>query len=125
MEEGFEPFTFGNVGASVSITKNGVTFSKNAVDKIGRPAAVLLWVSRSLCQFAIKPCSINEMNAIPFLVPDSKSPSVRWNNKEFLKLISSLMKWDLKSCGGYKVSGAYNRQDKTLTFDLNNAFPIS
>lgn len=126
MLEGFEVITFGNSGANVSITKNGVTFNKIALEKMNGANYVTLMVNREKKQFAIKQCTQNDANAMPFAAAiKPKAPSVRWNSKELLRLFSGLMSWELEKGNGYKVIGEYLKSEKALLFDLNNAVPIT
>jgi len=123
--DGFEVITFGNAGAFVSITRNGITFSKAALEKVNSASHVTLLVNRETKQFAIKPCSPSEANAMPFTAAKPTAPNVRWNSKDLLRLFSGLMSWDLAKCNGYKVNGEYNKSEKALLFDLNKALPIT
>lgn len=124
MLDGFEPFSFGNTGPSVSITKNGVTFNKAAVEKIGKPQAVLLLINAQSKQFAIKKATTNDPSAVPFCAAAKKgTPSVRWNSKELLRTISSMTGWDLmpKSDKSYKALAVYDKAESALIFDLMTA----
>lgn len=126
MLEDFEPLIFGTASAVASITKNGVTFNKVALEKLNSTNYVTLLFNREKRQFAIRTCTQNDMSAMPFAAAlKPKAPSVRWNNKELLRLFSSLMNWDLENCKGYKVIGEFLKGEKALLFDLNNAIPIS
>lgn len=122
--EGFEIITFGNTGAYVSITRNGITFNKAALEKVGSASHVVLLVNRDAKQFAIKPCSQNDPNALAFTAQKPASPNVRWNSKDLLRLFSSLMSWQLEKSDGYRVNGEYIKTEKALLFDLNKAMPI-
>lgn len=125
MLDGFEVVTFGNSGAAASITKNGVTFNKAALEKMNGTNYVTLMVNREKKQFAIKQCAQNDVNAMPFAVAiKPKAPSVRWNSKELLRMFSNLMSWDLEKGKGYKIVGEYLKSEKAMLFDLNNAIPI-
>ena len=72
--DGFEVITFGNAGAFVSITRNGITFSKAALEKVNSAGHVTLLVNRETKQFAIKPCSPSEANAMPFYRSETNCP---------------------------------------------------
>lgn len=122
--EGFEVITFGNTGAYVSITRNGLTFNKASLEKVGGASHVVLLVNREAKQFAIKPCNQNDPNALAFTSQKPNSPNVRWNSKDLLRLFSSLMSWQLEKCDGYRVNGEYIKSEKALLFDLNKAMPI-
>lgn len=121
--EGFETVTFGITGMFASITRNGVTFSKNVVQRIGSPPNVILMINKERKQFAIKPAGQKDASAMPFFSAEKGSPSVRWNSKEFLKLISGMMNWDLKASNGYRVNGSYVASDKAIIFDLCESIP--
>lgn len=122
--EGFEIITFGNSGAYVSITKNGITFNKVALEKVNGASHVLLMVNRDMKQFAIKPCTPNDPSALPFTAQKPNTPNVRWNSKDLLRLFSGLMTWNLEKCNGFRVNGEYIKADKALLFDLRKAIPI-
>ena len=122
--EGFEIITFGNSGAYVSITRNGLTFNKAALEKVNGATHVMLLVNREAKQFAIKPCGQNDPNAIAFTAQKPNSPNVRWNSKDLLRLFSGLMSWNLEKSNGYRVNGEYIKTEKALLFDLNRAMPI-
>lgn len=123
--EGFEVITFGNTGAYASITRNGITFNKAALEKVNGASHVTLLVNRDTRQFAIKQCNPNDGSAMPFTVQKPTSPNVRWNSKDLLRLFSGLMSWDLEKANGYKVNGEYIKAEKALLFDLNKAIPIN
>ena len=123
--EGFEVITFGNTGAYVSITRNGITFNKAALEKVSGASHVILLVNREAKQFAIKPCNQNDQNALAFTAQKPNSPNVRWNSKDLLRLFSTLMSWQLEKCDGYRVYGEYIKSEKALLFDLNKAMPIA
>ena len=122
--EGFKPFTFGNTGPAVSITKNGVTFNKNAVEKIGGPQYVLLLINEKTQQFAIKKSNANDPNSVPFYAANKGgTPSVRWNSKDLLRAICGMTGWKLSAegCAGYKIFGTYDRTENALIFNLADA----
>lgn len=124
MLDGFKPFSFGNNGPTVSITKNGVTFNKLAAEKIGKPQYVLLLINEQTKQFAIKKTTTNDPNAVPFMTTIKEgAPSVRWNSKELLRNFCSMTGWDLNAsgCKGYKISASFDKSEGALIFDLNDA----
>lgn len=126
MLDGYEIVSFGNSGVSASITKNGVTFNKMAIEKLANANYVLLYVNREKRCFAIKGCAQTDANAIAFVAGrKAKAASIRWNSKELLRLFSGLMDWELDKCTGYKVAGEYNKGEKALLFDMNNAVPLT
>lgn len=122
--DGYKPFTFGNIGPSVSITKNGLTFNKAAVDKLGSPQYAQLLINENEKKLAVKKTSASDPLAVPFSASIKKgSSSVRWNSKELLRAISSMTRWDLqpKSCASYKIFATYDRAEGALIIDLTTA----
>lgn len=121
MLEGFKPFSFGNTGPAVSITKNGVTFNRFATEKLGKPPYVQLLINDHTHQFAIKKTSLSDPNALPFMAAIKEgAPSVRWNNKELLRIISGMASWDLNApgCKGYRIPAVFDRTEAALVFSL-------
>lgn len=124
---GFSVVSFGGTGPLASVTRNGVTFNKAAVDRMGSTQYVLLLLDESTKRFAIQKCTQNTPQAMPFVAAIKKgAPSVRWGSKEFLKIIKRLTGWPLedKGCKGFKVPGEYQRSDNAMIFDLTKAIPI-
>lgn len=122
--EGFKPFTFGNTGPSVSITKNGITFNKPAVDKLGSPQYTQLLINEKEKKLAVKKTTSTDPLAVPFCAAIKKgAPSVRWNSKELLRAICGMTGWNLlaSGCPGYKVFASYDRSESALIIDLTAA----
>lgn len=122
--DGFKPFTFGNTGPSVSITKNGVTFNKAAVDKLGSPQYALLLINEKEKKLAVKKTSSTDPLAVPFCAAIKKgAPSVRWNSKELLRAICSMTGWDFSgnSNASYKIFATHDRSEGALIIDLTAA----
>lgn len=126
MLEGFEPVYLGFSGPSASITKNGITFSKQTSEAFGKAKIefATLQLNREEKKFAILQASKNDLGAMPFTSANAKTPSVRWNNKDLLRLFSSLMGWDLKACSGYRIPGVFSKEARAVIFDLNTAIPL-
>lgn len=123
----FTALSFGSTGPLASVTRNGVTFNKAAVDRMGGTQYVLLLLDESAQQFAIQKCTQNTPQAMPFVAAIKPgAPSVRWGSKEFLKILKRLTGWPLedKACKGFKVPGEYQRSDNAMIFDLTKAIPI-
>lgn len=106
----------------VSITDNGMTFSKNAVVKMGKPKYVVLLINEDDKMIAIQICDENEESAIQF-AKNIKSINVRINNKDFLNTLSRLMNWELKE-EGYRVLGDWYESEQVMIFDLTKGTPI-
>ena len=120
MLEGFKPIHLTSGLPSISITENGLTFSKSAVLKMDKAQYVLLLLDEEGRRIAIQPCAKDEPNATPFFNPGKKVVSVRWNNKDFLNTIKSLTGWTLGE-QGYRVNGTFMRDDRALVFPLMEA----
>lgn len=123
----FTTLSFGSTGPLASITRNGVTFNKAAVEKMGNTQYVLLLLDEEAKQFAIQKCTQNTPQAMPFVAATKAgAPSVRWGSKEFLKIIKRLTGWPLedKTCKGFKVPGQHQKSDNAMIFDLAKATPI-
>lgn len=118
MLEGFKEYNMSVGTASVSISENGVGFSKTAVIKMEKPNYVRLLINDETKQIAIQKSKDNE--GIKFYNESKRNIGVRWNNKELLKTISQMMDWDLAG-KVFRVDGDYNKEDQALIFDLKNA----
>lgn len=120
--EGFTAFNFSEGAPYVSITKNGMTFNKGVILKLKCPAHVVLLINEQAKQIAIKVCDESTANSNSFYKKDkdNNNYSVRWNGKDLLNTISSMMDWDL-STESYKISGVLLKEENAFLFDLNNA----
>lgn len=121
--EGFEAVSFGNAGLTVSVTKNGTTFNKTVVEKLSKAPNVVLMINKESKQFAIRAANTRDNVTMPFYSSAQKSPSVRWNSKEFLRTLSDLASWDLANTTGYHINGTYLMPEKAIVFDLGDAIP--
>lgn len=126
MLEGFEPINLIIGLPSMSVTTNGVSFSKSAIIKLGKPEYVILMINRQNKQIAVQVCDEKEENATPFLKNKSSNSSliVRWNNKDLLNNIEKIMDWNLDE-SGYKINGDYIIEEQAIIFDLNKANKIT
>ena len=120
--DGFTSFNFSEGAPYVSITKNGMTFNKGAILKLNCPAYVVLLINAQTKQIAIKACDESTVNANAFYKDDKKGNnlSVRWNGRDLLNTIKTMMDWDL-SVESYKIPGALLKEESAILFDLNNA----
>lgn len=119
MLEGFRTLNLTIGIPSISVTINGIGFSKAAILKMGKPENVLLMIDEQGKRIAIQVCEENDEDATPFL-KNKKNISVRWNNKDLLNTISKMMSWDLEQTG-YKVEGEYLNDEKAMIFELEKA----
>ncbi len=127
MFESFVSFNFSEGIPSISITKNGLTFSKGVVMKMGYPEYVQLLIDKAGRQIAVKSCSKDEENAALFCSAEKRAKgnviSIRWNQKDLLNTLSNMMEWDLKD-DAFRAEGVYYDAENAVLFDLNKAIPL-
>lgn len=119
MLEGFKQYNMTIGTASVSITENGIAFSKTTIVKMDKVPYVKLFIDEENKRIAIQKANKEDEGAINFY-SNQKIVSVRWNNKELLKTIARMMDWEL-SGNVYKVDGDYIAEDEAMIFDLKRA----
>ena len=119
MLDGFKQYNMAVGTSSVSITDNGIAFSKAAIVRIGKPEYVIFMIDEEGKRIAIQKAEKDDDGAIPFQ-SEKKIVSVRWNNKELLKTSATMMNWEL-SGNVYKAEGDYISSEEAIIFDLNNA----
>lgn len=120
MLDGFEVYNYSIGTASVTVSENGVAFSKTAVIKMNKCEYVKLLINNNERKIAIQKCQSDDEGAIQFFNPKKKLISVRWNNKELQKTLSNMMGWDIQEGGkAYKIDGIYSYEDNAIIFDLN------
>lgn len=119
MLEGFKKVNLTSGLPYVSITDNGMTFSKNAVIKMGKPKNVVLLMNEEKKMIAVQICDANEEGSIQFF-KNIKSINVRINNKDFIYTLSRLMNWNIKE-DGYRILGDWYENEQVMIFDLTKA----
>ncbi|MCD7885001.1 MAG: hypothetical protein LUI87_15075 [Lachnospiraceae bacterium] len=116
--DGFKPFNFNEGVPYVSVTYNGMTFNKSVVMKLGFPKHVVLLIDEESKQIAIKICDESYPNATTFYRGNNpKVISVRWNGRDLLNTIQSMMSWDLSKCG-YRTEGTLLKEEGAMLFNL-------
>lgn len=119
--QNFTPFDFTEGAAYASITKNGITFNKAVMSKLGLPRYVLLLINKAEQQIAIQGYDLEVARAVPFYKgTDQKAVSVRWNGKDLLNTLSEMMSWDLNRCS-FRVDGKLLAEDRAILFDFTQA----
>ncbi len=113
---GFKKFNLSTGTSSISITQNGVSFSKTAVLRMDKAPFVCVYIDEEGKRFAIQVANENDESATRFY-NNQKVIAVRWNNKELLKTIQKMMNWELKK-NIYRVEGDYNSAERALIFEL-------
>lgn len=119
MLEGFKQYNMTIGTASVSITENGIAFSKTTIIKMDKVSHVKFFIDENNKKIAIQKAMKDDEGAISFY-NNQKIVSVRWNNKELLKTIARMMGWEL-SGNVYKVDGDYFAEEQAMIFDLKEA----
>lgn len=119
--DGFKIFNFSEGVPYVSVTNNGVTFNKAVVMKMDYPKHVILLIDDESRRIALKTCTEDTPNAVAFYKPKKTNViSVRWNGKDLLNTIKTMMKWDLDK-DSYRTEGELIPDEQAIIFDLNNA----
>ncbi len=125
MLKGFEVVNLTIGSPYISITKNGVTFNKASIVKLGKPACVKLLMNKSDKMIAVQSCNDLDENATAFYKPKKSGLiTVRWNNGELINTISRLMSWNLNE-DGYRIDGDFLDEENAMVFDLKKAKSIS
>ncbi len=109
---------------SISITKNGVTFTKASIQKLGKPAYIEIMIDEEDKVLATLARHEDDGNFFSFIAPGRDTLSVRIGNRDLRNQISSLMDWDLEKTNGFRIEGEYDKETIGLFFDLKEARPI-
>lgn len=123
--ENFRPFNFNEGVPYVSVTSNGMTFNKSVIMKLDYPEYVVLLIDEESRRIAVQACTPGTPNAAPFF-REKKNPSilsVRWNGRDLLNTIQSMMGWDL-SKGGYRIDGTLLKEERAMLFVLTEAVEL-
>ena len=119
MLEGFEIYNMTTGSASISVSENGIGFSKSTVARLEKSPFARVFIDRKTNRIAVQASLNNENGAVPFF-NNQKSGAVRWNNKELLKTLAQMMSCDFTK-KVYKIDGDYLPDEKAMVFDLNKA----
>ena len=123
--EGFQTFNFDEGVPYVSVTKNGVTFNKAVIMKMGYPEYVVLLINANEKKIALKKCTEETPNHTSFYKENEKKIlSVRWNAKDLLNTLQDMTGWDL-SKDAYRIDGALIKEEEAMLFDFTNAKRLS
>lgn len=106
--------------AMMTVTKNGVAFSKQAVAKLSYTHYVQIFINKKDKMIGVKACGENDSNAIKFVNSSKdKVDYVRWNNNDFTSEINSLVSKETAE-KGYKIEAEYLEEDNALLFRFEN-----
>lgn len=119
--EGFQAFNFEEGVPYVSVTKNGVTFNKAVIMKMGYPEYVVLLINAGEKKIALKKCTQDTPNHTSFYKENAKNIlSVRWNAKDLLNTLQDMTGWDL-SQNAYRIDGNLIKEEEAMLFDFTTA----
>jgi len=122
---GFKEFDFDEGVPYVSVTKNGITFNKGVVLKLGRPPRAVLLINSESKQVVIRGCGDGTPKSNAFFKANERGiVSVRWNSKDLLSTIKTLMNWNLDT-DSYRIEGQLLSDDGAMLFDFNQAEKLS
>ena len=119
MLDGFKQYNMSVGKSSVSITENGVSFSKTCVLKMEKCQYVRFFIDETNKRIAIQKAQKDDDGSIAFY-NNQKIISVRWNNKELLKTIAKMMELEFKG-NVFRVDGDYVAEEEAMIFDLKEA----
>lgn len=123
--ENFKTYTVTSGLPTMTISSYGVSFSKAAVVRLGKPEYAKLLVNSGEKMFAVQVSNESDEDANIFYRKKSNNViTARWNSKELLQMISKMMSWNLESAS-YKVTGEYLPDESAIIFNLNDAEVIS
>lgn len=109
---------------AISVTKNGVGFSKQVLSRLSYAHYVLIYINKIDKQLGIKACAEGTPGSIKFIPEDKeKADSLRWNNPTFKEDIKSLVSKDLAELN-FVCDGEYLEDEAALLFDFTKARPL-
>lgn len=121
MFDGFKAFNFEEGVPYVSVTRNGVTFNRAVIMKLGFPAHIQLLINDNTKQIAVLPCTEDAPNATQFYKEKSNNViSVRYNGRDFLNTIKGMMGWNL-DVDSFKIEGTHIKEENAMLFDFKAA----
>ena len=106
---------------TISVTKNGVGFSKQTLSMLAYSHYVQIYINKVDKQLAIRACEKDDPNSIKFVsLNKEKTDSLRWNNPVFTKSIRGLVSTELEN-DNFVCEGVYLDDDKAMLFDFTKA----
>lgn len=125
MLTGFKEIQLLTGNAFLSLSKNGVAFNKNVIIKMQYPDRIKLLVNDKENKIAIQAVDNADDNTLGFFREgmDVKK-GVRYNNRELINTIASMMSWNLND-SIFRIDGIYYDEDRAMVFDLNLARKFS
>ena len=108
---------------TISVTKNGVGFSKQALSRLEYAHFVQIFINKSEKKLGIRKCEKNSPNALKFVSEKKdKIDSLRWNNSAFTDDIKGLVSSELSS-NNFICEGEFIEDEgiPALLFDFTKA----
>ncbi len=106
--------------AMMTVTKSGVSFSKQAVSKLSYAHFVQVYINKKDKIVGVRVCESCDPNAIKFVNSSKeKVDYVRWNNSDFTSEINSLVSKEIAE-KGYKIEAEYLEEENALLFKFEN-----
>ena len=122
MLEQFEQYNMVNGIPAISISENGVGFNPACVAKMNMCNFVKVFVDKMNNRIAVQVADKDDDGAASFF-SNQKSKTVRWNQADFLRMLSKMMQVDF-SKKVYRIYGEYYSDEKAMVFDLKTAKKI-
>ena len=117
--EGFKILNRASGNPIMSITRNGISFSKATIAKIGYPAYVHLMVDDSTNRVALVPCE-EDIDSIAFVKEGMRPNFIRWNNKDLINRLLGLCNLKLTSdFKGIRIDSEYFPDENVLIFEMD------
>lgn len=121
----FKTYTVTSGLPTMTVSNYGVSFSKAAVVRLGKPEYAKLLINSEEKIFAVQVSNEFDEDANVFYRKKSNNViTARWNSKELLQMISKMMEWDLEEAS-YKIIGEYYPEESAILFDMKRAESIS
>ncbi|MDO4183370.1 MAG: hypothetical protein Q4E12_07195 [Coriobacteriia bacterium] len=121
--DGFEPIKRIKGVASMSVSKDGVSFTTAVIEKMGKPRYVTPLIDRNTQRFAIVSSDTETDDTRLFYKEGRKSQyGIRWSDRDIRSTLGEMMGWNLEE-SGYRVAGFFDYDDNAFIFDLKEAKP--
>lgn len=118
--EQFEKRNYGKPkGIYFTLSKNGVSFSKETLRILGAPEFVDTFLSPQKRQFAIQACDYHD-GALPFVTGKAAKATnfVRWKNQMLMDDLLELMHVEYDETKNVRCYGEYFRDENVVIYDL-------
>lgn len=111
---------------AISVTKNGVGFSKQTLSRLEYSHYVQMFINKTDKQIGVRKCDKDSPGALKF-VPETKNKvdSLRWSNPVFTDDVRKLVSNEL-SAGNFICEGEFIEDEgmPALLFDFTKARPL-